>query len=104
MSLFQDPEPFEFTILDELISNLTASDEESLGMCEYLCSLPVSASLTNGCLTDRDGDTDSDYWTADDEPVTPPRLRTASLRGPSGIFSYLSLLHNLTVDHYDRNT
>ena len=31
----QEPEPVEFTLLDELISNLTLSDEESLGLCEY---------------------------------------------------------------------
>lgn len=36
MSLTEDTEPFEYSILDELISNLTLSDEESLGLCKYL--------------------------------------------------------------------
>ena len=35
MDYVQEPEPPEYALLDDLISNLTASDEESLGMCEY---------------------------------------------------------------------
>ena len=79
MSLTQDIEPFEYTILNELISNLTTSDEESLGMCKYLPPLFVFTSmLRSNPFMDREDDLD-DYWTADnDEPTTPPQ-RTAPL-------------------------
>lgn len=104
MSLFQEPEPFEFTILDELISNLTFSDEESLGMCKCVRSLLFSSALTatNGPLTVRDDDSD-EYWTADDDEPSPPRLRTASLRVSNGTFSNLHPPHTLTNDSYDRS-
>lgn len=39
MEYVQEPEPLEYALLDELISNLTASDEENLGMCECYYSL-----------------------------------------------------------------
>ena len=43
----QEPEPFEFTLLDELISNLTASDEESLGLCKYFSLLVAYSDYAN---------------------------------------------------------
>ena len=89
MSLTEDTEPFEYSILDELISNLTLSDEESLGLCKYLHS-PFSFAftvVTNGPLAVRDDEADDDYWTAEEDgSSTPPRLRTSSLRRSNGTF------------------
>lgn len=43
----REPEPPEFALLDELISNLTASDEERLGLCRFFVLSPTSSVLMN---------------------------------------------------------